>query len=530
MAALTRRLVALSMVATMLTAGAARAVDGRYIGSVHRTDLGSRHVLEEFQRHQYDIGGRRSLPAHLDLALRANLQYQARLDVAGQGLMRGRLHADLRASTWRLGAQFVPWQDIAPGEPAARERDLRLSFDLHRARAPRLTAEFGRLDRDNLNGRSSSDDRRIQLAYETRGIGSQLGYRRIEGSSSGTVPFSTVTNEWRGGLTASRSWRTTSVQSSYEGLYSTSLQRERRRELNSHRVAAQATWNPRRRFGMATNLYERWGHSSDNAVPGDNDLSEFAADASAAYRPWDGVQFEALQQFRQRRTPTGYAITQYVQLEGAFRRDVRRGLALQAGYLGSQNLRSQAGELPNNSAYGLLDGRLRTGIEGRAELRASRAASGPSTGTQWQRLLQLRTRPNRVTRFEVTWRRDTLPKFLGIAQIDRHWDITSGWEPVPGTNLAVSWRWLDGRGRIERAERAVSLAGTWRVTRGSSLGVNWSRRNSTVFGDLTRETVTGADLTFWLPGQLEARGMWRDADGTGRPYTRSFGLSLQKNF
>lgn len=530
MAALTRRLVVLGMAVTTLTAGAARAVDGRYIGSVHRTDLGSGQVLEEFQRHQYDIGGRRSLPAHLELALRANLQYQARLDVGGQDLMRGRLHADLRAPTWRLGTQFVPWQDVAPGENSARERNLRLSFDLHRARAPRLSADFGRLDRETVSGRSSSDDRRIQLAYEARGIGSQLGYRRIEGTTSGPGSFRTVTDEWRGGLTATRTWRSTSVQGSYEGLYSTASQRERRRELNSHRVAAQAAWNPRRRFGMATNVYERLGHSSDNAVPGSNALNEFAADASAAYRPWDGVQFEALHQFRQRRTSTGYAITQYVQLEGAMRRNVRRGLALQTGYLASQNLRSTTGELPNNSAYGLLDGRLRTGVEGRAELRASRAANGSSTGTQWQQLLQLRARPNRVTRLEVTWRRDDLPKFLGIAQVDRHWEVTSGWDPMPGANLVASWRRLDGSGRIERAERAVSLAGAWRLSRHSSLGINWSRRSSTVFGRLTREIVTGADLTFWLPRQLEAHALWRDSDGTGRPYTRSLGLSLQKNF
>ena len=60
-----------------------------------------------------------------------------------------------------------------------------------------------------------------------------------------------------------------------------------------------------------------------------------------------------------------------------FAAPMARDFYFQTGYLGVLDLASQRGSLPSNSAYVLVDGRLRRGVDGRAEVRAARLGRRP---------------------------------------------------------------------------------------------------------------------------------------------------------
>jgi hypothetical protein len=162
-------------------------------------------------------------------------------------------------------------------------------------------------------------------------------------------------------------------------------------------------------------------------------------------------------------------------------------------------------------------------------------------------MLQLRTHPNRVTRFDITWRKDTLPELLGRAQIDQQWELVAGYEPQPGASIVGSMRWLDGSGRVARLERLKTLSTSWRWSEHTSAGFNWSHR-STMAPSRLEHSATGLDLTFMLPSDIRLHGTWSEIaqetvrvqpiagqpEGfesvTRRDHSRSYGASLEKNF
>lgn len=505
-------------------------IDGRYVGSYIRSETSA--GSEEAMQHRYDVGTRTTTPGGLDLDLRSSLQYRNRLEPQS-GLLRTRFFGDLSTQLWRLHGQLVPWQAVAPGDDAPHERDLQLGLDLRPRRLPQLELFFNRRDRSVADLPSWTEDQRATLTYGIGNFGANLGFRRIDAAAPGSLSAPTVTKEWRGGLRGSGSWKTLAASADYDALLSDSTLRERRRDSSSHRVNTDATWMVTRRFSLGGAWLERWGLNRDNSTGPvvETDIDERTIDARAGYRPLEGLDLELLREYRRRMDAAGPVVSDYLRGQGTYRRPVVRGLTLNTGYARSQQLRTHQGELPNDTAFGLLDGHLRNGIEGRAELRAGRGAGGTdSTGTQWHRLLQLRTFPSRTTRLDITWSRDTLPRVSGATQRDRQWELTASYQPVSALSLVGSWRRLDGAGRVERRESYTSFTSSWQTRRRVTLGTNWSRRVAAGLGPSSRETVTGIDLGFWLPDDYRTQTSWRYVSGEDRLVNRSYNLTLTKNF
>lgn len=519
----------LALVAVALAAAPpAAALEGRYLGSAHRVDGAE---SEDFMRHLFELGGRQVLPQDLDLRLRMSLQYQARPGEPASDLLRSRFDAELRrGSLLRLDARLEPWQDTTPGGVLARQRQSRLGLVLSPRNAPVLNVQVDRLDRETAAGLSFSDNRRIEASYTRAGVSSEVGYRRIDATPAGFGAATSRTEEWRGGLRTSRNWRGVAVQAGYDALASRFATRDRRRDQWTQRLDLGGSWTPLRQLTIGASGFDRWGETTDNALPGAQGLDERSLGGNIAYRPRQPLLFELGREYRVQAVAAGRSVTDYLQFRGTYRQPVRRGMQMQTGYLLSADLGRDGGSVPNNAVYGLLDGTLRAGMQARAEVRAARAASGPGTGTQWHRLLQLRTRPTPATRADVTWSRSTAPQFEGLAQEDRTWEILGGWDPIRGMNLSGSHRRLDGGGRIDRRERQTSLVSAWRPTPRSSVSLNWTRRTARTFTVETRSTVTGLDFDFWLPGEVRAHASWRESSTSGVPLQRSYGVSLERRF
>ena len=533
-----RHRAAAVLAAAVLAAAALLAVrpasalelDGRYVGSYVRSETSG--GTDDAMQHRYDVGTRATTPGGLDLDLRSSLQYQNRLEPQSS-LLRTRFFGGLSTQLWRLHGQFVPWQAVSPGEEAPHERDLQLGLNLRPQHLPTLELFFNRRDRTVADLPSWTEDQRATLTYGIGNFGANLGFRRIDAAAPGSLGAPTVTKEWRGGLRGSGSWKTLAAAADYDALLSDSTLRERRRELSSHRANTDATWTVTRRFTLGGAWLERWGLDRDNSAgaPAETDIEERYLDARAGYRPIEGLDLELLREYRRRMDAAGPVVSDYLRAQGTYRHQVVRGLTLNTGYARSQRLRTRQGELPNDTAFGLLDGRLRGGVEGRAELRLGRSATGTdTTGTQWHRLLQLRTFPSRTTRLDLTWNKDTLPQVSGSAQRDRQWELTAAYQPVSTLSLVGSWRRLDGAGRVDRRESFTSFTSSWQTRRRVTVGTNWSRRAAAGLGPSSRETVAGIDLGFWLPDEYRTQSSWRYVSGADQAVSRSYNVTVTKNF
>jgi hypothetical protein len=346
------------------------------------------------------------------------------------------------------------------------------------------------------------------------------------------------TDDWRAALQTSKTWRSLSVQGSYDASYSTYSTRDRDRKQYSQRAGASSFWNPTRRLTLGGSGAVQWGRAEDNAIPGSRPRSDRFLSGTADYRPIDGLGLRVLREYREQAQTGGDIVSDYIQGQATFARDLVRGLVFQTGAQRSMDLSSRSGSIPLNSVYGLLDGRIRQGISARAELRASRAVIGASqTGTQWGRSLQLRTAPARNASCEVTWRRDTLPRFDGQAQTDQEWQYTVGYQPVPQSSLIASYRRLNGTGRLVRKERFGTVSANIRLFEEASLTLDLSRRESLVLSSRTGEIIGGVDFGFWLPSEVRAKVQWRrvtrrllqDPMRYGRG-ADSYGLTLDKSF
>ena len=538
----------LAAVALLMTRPA-WAVQGNWVTSFLRSENAS---SEDTWRSNLDLRGVSDFPGGAVVTLRGSFTYYNRntrygLEATDGDLLRHRWYADVQKSSVRVRTQFVPWQSVDVGGSGARERVAQVDLNASPSGAPSLSAHYHRLDRRAptwtaggvRNERSWSDDWRAQLSYARGGLGSTLAYRRLQSApSNSSLGARSNTDDWRAALESSKTWRTVSVQGSYDASYSTFSTRDRDRKQYSQRAGASSFWNPTRRLTLGGSGAVQWGRAEDNAIPGSRPRSERFLSGSADYRPIDGLGLRLLRDYRRQSQAGGEIVSDYVQGQATFARDLIRGLAFQTGAQRAVDLASRNGSIPLNSVYGLLDGRLRPGIAARAELRASRAVIGASqTGTQWGRSFQLRTAPARNASCEVTWRRDTLPRFDGQAQTDQEWQYTVGYQPVPQGNLIASYRRLNGTGRLVRKERFGTVSAGIRLLDEASFSVDLSRRESLVLGSRTGEIIAGVDFGFWLPSEVRAKVQWRRVTrrllqdparyGSGAD---SYGLTLDKSF
>ena len=251
-----------------------------------------------------------------------------------------------------------------------------------------------------------------------------------------------------------------------------------------------------------------------------------------------GLSLRLLREYREQSQSGGDLVSDFLRGQAHFGRDLFRGFLFQAGAQRSVDLASRGGSIPLNTVYGLLDGRIRQGIAARAELRASRAVLGASeTGTQWSRSFGIRTAPVRTATVDVSWRRDTLPRYEERAQTDEEWQYTFGYQPVPRSSLVASYRRLKGTGRLVRQERFGSVNASVQIHNATSVAVDWSRRESLVLSSRTGEIIFGADVGFWLPDAIRAKIQWRrvtrrellDPEEYGHP-TNNYGFTLDKSF
>jgi hypothetical protein len=561
------RLVPLVLFALALP-GAAQGQNGQFTGSYHHT---TGEGEGDAMRLRYDVGAREAVPGGIDMNLRMSLQYQRRPGEADTDLLRGRFFGDLRRDVFRLHGQFTPWQATAPGPRPARERNVQVGLDIAPRSAPRLALNVTRLDRDLANGRSASEDRRADLSWGGEAVGGQMGFRSLDTEPAPGLAASSRTREWRGGLSGSKGRGAFTTRASLDLLYSEFDSRERARILRSQGVQWSGAWAPGRRFSLNTSATGRWGLTTDNAFAKPNEVNERYFSTAATARPFEGLETDVLHEHRSRAGANG-GVADYLQLDASFRRAVLEAMRFHTGYRRTVTIRSESGDVPNSSAWALVDGRLRPAIDARAEIRASIPVANRAAGTQLRRLAQLRTRPSRRTRLDVTWSRDTLPiailprsaavpgdttappadtlAAVGVAQRDRQWDFSGGYEPFSGASVVGSLRLLEGEGRVGREERLATVTSSMRVSRRSTLSLQYSRRRAsarylaTVLSEegtgqetveafvtsKTSETVRGADLAFWLPGEFRMRTSWLHASRSGREATTTWGVTVDRSF
>jgi hypothetical protein len=507
---------------------AARALDGRYIGSFVHFDM---PLFEQTKmRHLLDVGTRQVTPGALDMDLRMSLQYEDEPTVRNTSLLRSRFYGDLRGPTWRFYGQYVPWQRTTPSNSVPRRRDLQLGLEWQKRDLPQIRMNVTRADRETYLGINESWDRRAEVNYGRDAFGFNVAVRRLDTEPAGPNAVRATTDELRGGVRGAYRTRRLTLSAAYTGLYSSYNRRERERDLNTHRFNAGTTWVPTRRLVLGAQALTRWGYSADNAVAERSDIGEFLTNAFVRYTPMRDLSMEVLREYRSRKAVSGDVITDFLRVQTLYRRRMVRRMYMQTGFFYAVNLQPIAESTPNSSVFLMLDGELRRGMTARAELRASRPTQTKAQGNQWRRLLQLRTRPTRHTHLQVLWQHDQLPRYEGLQQRDRVWEISSGYQPVARLNLTGAWRALDGTGRIERTERQWSYNATWQTSARTSVGFNGSDRRTQLTNNYSKQTTTGITATWWTAREFKFNVDWRRVSvlGTGRSHT--YGVTVRRNF
>ena len=483
-----------------------------------------------------DATNRSTLAQGIELDVGTSLRYEAEpWGGPGRGftdtdLLRSRFFADVRAeqrrTAWRLHGQFVPWQRTQPTPDIPRRRDVQVGLDFLPRNLPQLLFNFTRADRETQAGLSSSEDRRADLRFARGNFGTNLGVRRIETTPSGRTP-GTKTDEFRAGLLGGSAWRRMSWSGTYDALVLHTGTRERDVDQLTHNLNGGVVWALHRKVTVGGNGLTRWLRTADNARPAPDETRELYLALRADTRPVTGLAVSLLREYRESRTTAGDVVADYARLEALYQRDVVRSTMFQTGLQQTFDLRSRGGGLPNNSAFALVDGMLRRGVNGRAELRLA-TTTPVETGLQWRGLLQLRTQPSPRSNFDVLWHVDQLPEIAGEQQRDRTLELVAGYQPTAGTSLVGTHRRLDGTGRIQRDERFWSLNGSWRTSQYSTLSVYASTRQTHLQLLAAQETIVGLDLTWWARENLRVRGTWRQVRGPGE--NRSYGVILTRDF
>jgi len=526
---------------------------------------------QDVLRMRYDIGTREQIPAGFDLDLRSSLQFSRRPGESKSDLLRSRFFGEARRSGIRFYGQFVPWQETTSGDGGPEEHNLQLGLALTPRGAPQFDADYNRQRRSRGGVLSESEDRRARLSYSFGGLGAQASVRRLDAERGPSLQAPSRTDEVRAGINGATRIGSLSLSTDYEASFTDFAAAARRRDAEIHGAHANAAWAIHTRFSAIASAISRWGRTEDNALANPEEIDERYLSGGLQYRPWDGVDLSALREHRRSATTTNRVDTDYFQFDGNFRKPLRQALQFQTGYRHTAATSSDRGEIPNRSAYALLDGRLRAGIDGRAELRASRAASGEIDDTRWVRLAQLRARPTHNTRLDATWTKtttpfaiitnpdsvsadttapaaDTLTVVRGVSQDDRQWEIVTSYDPTRAATFVLALRALDGGGRVARRERFGSVSTTWRLARSVNLTGNWSRRTSksdfaliaetgAETGDAgqrvvreSAETVVGIDMGGRFSRDFRYSGSWRAISGDSRPSSDTYSITLERTF
>jgi hypothetical protein len=509
-----------------LEAGPAAALEGRYIGLWSYTDARSRDT--RVLQHRYDATSQRTFREGLDGKLHVGLRYRTLPGESEAELFQSRFQGDLRGARWRLYGQLAPWQDKAAGPVPPRERYLHLGADWSFRGAARVVAEWQRRDEDSFLGRSAYEDRRVELSDVLGPYRWHAQWRRLDRGPAGSSAADHETQEWRGGLAGQHVLGPVVLQTGWQGLTSRMTLGDSRQDTDTHRLNAGGTWRAARTVTVTADGLARLGRTEATGRPA-RDIDERSLGAGVGWRPWTALDFRLSRDYRSREAETGRAESDYLRFEGRFRREAWRKVVFQSGYERTFDLQDEVG-VPRNVAYGRLDGPIREGLEGSAELRVSESAGGVSTGRLWKRLWQLRAQPWRSTRLELTWQKDDLPRVLDVPQTDREWRLVAGFDPFRAATLTGTAVRRDGEGRIDREERFGSVAASWRPSRRSSLLVDASDRVTRVNGVESVTRIAGTDLTLWFPGETRVVGSARRSWGRGRPVTRSVSVTVEKAF
>lgn len=512
----------------LVIAAETAAFEGRYVGSLYHTP--GRFSDENQMRHLFDVGTRSTVYGGADLRLWMNLSYSSRPGMSGTELLQGRVSADLRKSIFRIHGQIEPWQDSAPGASPPRKRNLTFGLDVSPRNGPRLLLNWSRADRaSSYSGRSSIEDGRVRLDYGWSGGGAGLGYRRLESGVAAGGPERRILDEWRADISKNWNWRRVSVLTAYDGQYTRTSFRDRETTYFVNRLNLGGRWVPTRRLLIGGSAIARLGTSEDNAVAADRDIDERFLSGRARYIVFEGFDLSLIREYRTRDVSAG-ASADYWQAQAQFRRDLIRGMGVHAGVSRTQDLVTSGGNAPKNSSFLIVDGWIRKALAARIELRAAWLDDIRFIETQWRRLAQLRMVPGPATRLEITWHATSEPRVGETSQNDRAWEFLVGYRPMVDLDLSLTYRTLEGTGRVERSERYGSITSTWRLTPAANLAVNWSRRKAATGYFLTDERVAGVELRFRLPRRFQVRGNWRHLAGISRPTTDTYGLVLEKRF
>jgi hypothetical protein len=525
--------------ATLLSAPAGAQVTGRYLGAYqYYNGTGT----DDYMRHLLDLHDEDDLSRTLRLSLDMSLSYRARPGESETDLLQSRFFGNLRSQWWRAYAQYVPWQDAAPGVSPPRQQEIQLGFDLTPRRAPHLRLVYDRHDRANASGQSGVEDFRIEGTHSIGAVGSHLSYRRINTTVGQGAAAPSNTDEWQAGVLGAKSWGPVSGSAGYQGEYSTFESWDRSRIFYTQRVDLTGQWTPRRGLSVTGTAFTRWGRTEDNVLLGNQLIDEKYLSGGLTYFPIREIELGALREYRSSYAQIGNQVSDYMRLQAIFRKDLRRGLLLQNGYVYTVDLHSQNGSLPQNTVFFLLDGRVRRGVAMRGELRFSTDADGNgSSGTFVRRLLGIRLTPSREVRLEGTWYYNTYPAFFTRSpgdslppqefegQNEQEWEVQGGYRPSARFDLSGSYRWLEGRGRLHRDERFSALTGSYQFADRTTLSVNWNRRVSEfgVSGIDTR--ALSVDLAFWLPQEFRTKLTWTRNSGT-QPTANWYNVTVEKHF
>lgn len=517
---------ALLLLGGLLWSAPALGWQGRYVGLWSYTDVESQdsRVLQ----HRYDASTERTFREGLDGKLHLALRYRTRPGEENTDLLQSRFQGDLRSARWRLYGQLAPWQDKAPGENRPREQYRQAGIDASVGAGARVVAEWQRRDEESVYGKSAYEDKRVELMQALGAFRWNAQWRRLNSGPTGSSVADLETEEWRGGVSSQHVLGKLTLQTGWQGLTSRLSVREAHQRTTTHRLNVDGSWRAARTVTVGANALARLGSTEFEGRPS-TDIDERNLAAGVTWRPWTSLDLRLSRDYRSREIQSGRAESDFVRFEGRFRRPAYRRLMFQTGYERSFDLKDEIG-VPRNTAYGRLDGPLRPGLLGSAELRLSESAGGVSTGRLWRRLLQLRAEPTRTSRLEITWQKEDLPRIQDVAQTDREWRLVGGLDPMPSASLTTTFVRRNGSGRITREETLTSFAATWRPSRRSSVVVDTSNRVSRVNGVETTNRIASADLTLWIQGEMRLVGSGRRSWGHGVPVTRTVSLTVEKAF
>ena len=526
-----------------MCAGPARAdMDGRYLGSYQLSEAGT---SEDFMRHLVDLHAYDDIARNLKLSFDVSLAYRFRPGESQTDLLESRIFGDLRHQRWRLHAQYVPWQDAAPGISPPRRRELQLGLDLTPARLPQLRLVYDRHDRSTAIENSRLEDFRVEGSHTMRGVGARLSYRRLQSVSEGGVGAPNNTDQWKAGVLGNRSFGPVSASAGYEAEYNTYEIRDLSRVYYTQRLDVGGQWAAMRALRIGVASYLRWGRSEDNGPANDLPIDEKFLSGNVTYLPIREIELNALREYRSTQGLTGDAISDYLQLKAVFRKDIVRGLLFQNGYTYTADLHSRGGSIPQNGLYFLLSGRARRGVTVNGELRYATANHGDessSSGTNVRRLVGVQLTPSRTVRLDGSWSLNTYPEFTvqsGVdslpltvfpAQEEEEWTLLLGYRPSSRIELTGSSRWLDGHGRLDRRERFGTATFGYRFGARTSLSVNWNRRVSELGTAKVDARALSTDLSFWLPREFRTKLGWIHNTTAGRLSANSYNVSVEKRF